>query len=61
MLPTQNDNLEATMLSNGATYTRAVLKEVLRLNPISIGVGRITNFDLVLGGYHVPKGVSRKL
>lgn len=39
-----------------ATYCRAVLKESLRLNPISIGVGRILNKDAVLGGYHVPKG-----
>ncbi|XP_053955018.1 cytochrome P450 302a1, mitochondrial [Anastrepha ludens] len=37
-------------------YARAVLKEVFRLNPISVGVGRILNKDLVLSGYHVPKG-----
>lgn len=39
-----------------ATYCRAVLKESLRLNPISIGVGRILNKDAILSGYQVPKG-----
>uniref|UniRef100_A0A182JET2 Cytochrome P450 n=1 Tax=Anopheles atroparvus TaxID=41427 RepID=A0A182JET2_ANOAO len=39
-----------------ASYCRAVLKETFRLNPISIGVGRILNRDHVLGGYQVPRG-----
>ena len=39
-----------------STYCRAVLKETLRLNPISIGVGRILNRDHVLGGYQIPRG-----
>lgn len=43
-------------LSAEASYCRAVLKESLRLNPISVGVGRILNKDATLGGYHVPKG-----
>nr|WVH45126.1 cytochrome P450 302a1 [Exorista sorbillans] len=47
--------LLAENLRTSITYTRAVLKEVLRLNPISVGVGRILSGDLVLGGYHVPK------
>lgn len=51
--PLSGDALRAEM-----PYTRAVLKEVLRLNPISVGVGRILNKDLVLSGYHVPKGVG---
>lgn len=38
-------------------YSRAVLKETFRMNPVSVGVGRTTNTDLVLGGYTVPKGV----
>ncbi|XP_023301139.2 cytochrome P450 302a1, mitochondrial [Lucilia cuprina] len=45
----------ADSLNTGIPYTRAVLKEVFRLNPISVGVGRILNRDLILGGYHVPK------
>lgn len=43
-----------------ASYTKAVIKESLRLNPISVGVGRILQTDVVLNGYQVPKGVSRK-
>lgn len=34
------------------------MKESLRLNPISIGVGRITTRDLVLNGYHIPEGTN---
>lgn len=34
------------------------MKESLRLNPISIGVGRITTRDLILNGYHIPKGTN---
>lgn len=39
-------------------YTRAVLKEVFRMNPISVGVGRIASQDLILSGYHIPKGTN---
>lgn len=44
-----------------AQYMKAVLKESLRLNPISVGIGRILAQDAVLSGYHVPKGVSMQL
>lgn len=53
-----HDVIDATVLNNEATYTRAVLKESLRLNPIAIGVGRILNKDTVLSNYLIPKGVS---
>lgn len=53
-----SDVIDATILNNEATYTRAVLKESLRLNPIAIGVGRILNNDMVLSNYLIPKGVS---
>uniref|UniRef100_A0A0K8VUU1 Cytochrome P450 302a1, mitochondrial n=1 Tax=Bactrocera latifrons TaxID=174628 RepID=A0A0K8VUU1_BACLA len=56
VLATPNTPLSADALRAEVPYTRAVLKEVLRLNPISVGVGRILNRDLVLSGYHVPKG-----
>ncbi|XP_012530944.1 cytochrome P450 302a1, mitochondrial isoform X2 [Monomorium pharaonis] len=39
-----------------ATYTKAVIKESFRLNPISIGIGRILQTDIVLNGYRVPEG-----
>lgn len=57
LLPHPTSALEATKLNTGASYARAALKESLRLNPISIGVGRNTNNDMILSGYHVPKGV----
>lgn len=57
LLPTLETNLDEEKLNSGAPYARAVLKECLRLNPISIGVGRNLNSDLVLNEYIVPKGV----
>ncbi|KAK9686524.1 Cytochrome P450 [Popillia japonica] len=39
-----------------AYYAKAVLKESLRLRPISIGIGRILNQDAVFSDYNVPKG-----
>lgn len=53
-----DDPILSDCLNTGIPYTRAVLKEVFRLNPISVGVGRILTRDLILGGYHVPKEVS---
>ncbi|KAJ6215969.1 hypothetical protein RDWZM_010469 [Blomia tropicalis] len=34
---------------------KAVIKETLRLNPISIGVGRLTTEPLIIGGYRIPE------
>ncbi|XP_055628860.1 cytochrome P450 302a1, mitochondrial isoform X2 [Toxorhynchites rutilus septentrionalis] len=48
--------IEPVALNSEASYCRSVLKESLRLNPISVGVGRILNKDTVLAGYNVPKG-----
>ncbi|XP_011703947.1 PREDICTED: cytochrome P450 302a1, mitochondrial, partial [Wasmannia auropunctata] len=47
--------ITAETLKN-ATYTKAVIKETLRLNPISVGIGRILQTDVILSGYRVPKG-----
>lgn len=58
ILPDPNGSLDLAALTSKATYTRAVLKESLRLNPISIGVGRNLNSDMILSGFHVPKGVG---
>ena len=38
------------------SFGKQVLQESLRLNPISIGVGRLAPDDIVISGYHVPKG-----
>lgn len=45
-------------MANHLSYSKAVLKETFRLNPVSVGVGRTTNTDLILSGYNVPKGVN---
>lgn len=42
---------------NQAIYTRAVIKELFRMNPISVGVGRILAEDAILSGYLVPAKV----
>ncbi|XP_034655210.1 cytochrome P450 302a1, mitochondrial [Drosophila subobscura] len=58
VLPDADQPLSADALRTDITYTRAVLKESLRLNPISVGVGRVLNQDTVLSGYFVPKGTT---
>uniref|UniRef100_A0A1I8Q2P9 Cytochrome P450 302a1, mitochondrial n=1 Tax=Stomoxys calcitrans TaxID=35570 RepID=A0A1I8Q2P9_STOCA len=55
VLPSKDTPLLADHLNSDIPFTRATLKEVFRLNPISIGVGRILTKDLVFSGYHVPK------
>lgn len=57
IMPSINDTLTSSIMNSEIPYARAVLKEVFRLNPISIGVGRILNKDTILGGFHVPKNV----
>lgn len=61
ILPDCSAKLTESIFLNKAPYARAVLKESLRLNPISIGVGRKLNNDLVLSGYNVPRGVNPNL
>ncbi|KAA0195942.1 Cytochrome P450 CYP302A1 [Hyalella azteca] len=41
-----------------AKYTRAALKESMRLIPISIGIGRINYSPILLRGYHIPAGTT---
>ena len=61
ILPNADDAISPVFLNNEATYARAVLKESMRLNPISVGVGRNLNKDTVLSGYLIPKGVIPKI
>lgn len=59
MLPDYDtDEITAEKLAHQMTYSKAVLKETFRLNPVSVGVGRTSNTDLILSGYNVPKDVS---
>ncbi|XP_053997965.1 cytochrome P450 302a1, mitochondrial [Hylaeus anthracinus] len=55
LLPDHNQPVTANVLRN-ALYTKAVIKESLRLNPISVGIGRILQTDAIIGGYEIPKG-----
>ncbi|XP_015116287.1 cytochrome P450 302a1, mitochondrial [Diachasma alloeum] len=57
LLPESDSPITAATLRD-ATYVKAVIKETFRLNPISIGVGRILLSDVVLSGYRVPKGTN---
>lgn len=54
-LPSNDDPITNNIMNSEIPYLRAVLKESTRFNPISIGIGRLTNHDMVLGGYNVPK------
>lgn len=58
VMPNKDDSITTQIMNSEIPYTRAVLKETFRLNPISVGVGRILNHDTILGGYLVPKNVS---
>lgn len=57
LLADNNEPVNAETLRK-ASYTKAVIKETFRLNPISVGIGRILQTDAILSGYRVPKGVS---
>ncbi|XP_055318512.1 cytochrome P450 302a1, mitochondrial [Sitodiplosis mosellana] len=50
------DEITEEKMAHQLTYSKAVLKETFRLNPVSVGVGRTSNTDLILSGYNVPKG-----
>ncbi|XP_073840826.1 cytochrome P450 302a1, mitochondrial [Musca autumnalis] len=54
-LPNRSSPLLGESLNSGIPFTRATLKEVFRLNPISVGVGRILSNDMIFSGYLVPK------
>lgn len=55
LLPTPSSPVTIEVLNN-AFYTKAVLKESLRLRPISIGIGRILQEKGVFSNYEVPEG-----
>ena len=45
---------------NEMHYLKACVKECLRLHPATFANARVTDKDLVLSGYQVPKGVSHQ-
>ncbi|CAG9859105.1 unnamed protein product [Phyllotreta striolata] len=57
LLPSSDTEVSESLLRE-ATYARAVLKESLRLRPISVGVGRILQNDVEFSGYTIPAGTT---
>lgn len=56
VLPSQASSVTSDVLQQ-AVYAKAVLKESLRLRPISVGVGRVLQREAVFSGYSVPAEV----
>lgn len=55
LLPKPNSPIDKDVLRE-AQYAKAVLKESLRLRPVSVGIGRVVDHDTEFSGYNVPKG-----
>nr|AID54852.1 cytochrome P450 CYP302A1 [Helicoverpa armigera] len=55
LLPTKDTRMSSEIVSK-AVYVRSCIKESLRLNPVSIGVGRLTQKEFILRDYLIPKG-----
>ncbi|KAJ8732686.1 hypothetical protein PYW07_015285 [Mythimna separata] len=55
LLPTKDTKINSCIVSK-AVYVKSCIKESLRLNPVSIGVGRLTQKDIALKGYLIPEG-----
>ncbi|KAJ8935923.1 hypothetical protein NQ318_007064 [Aromia moschata] len=54
LLPSHDSPVTDDVLRQ-AVFAKAVLKESLRLRPISIGIGRVLQSDAEFSGYLVPK------
>ncbi len=48
--------IDENFLKKSFGLGKSIIKESLRLHPISVGVGRILAEDAILSGYQVPKG-----
>ncbi|XP_050433466.1 cytochrome P450 302a1, mitochondrial-like [Adelges cooleyi] len=55
LLPDRSSEITEDVLDR-AVYAKAVIKEMFRMNPISVGIGRILPEECVFSGYRVPKG-----
>ncbi|GAB0094259.1 Cytochrome P450 [Sergentomyia squamirostris] len=57
ILPEKSSKLTVENMAN-MPYLRACIKETLRVQPVTFGNFRTTNEDVVLKGYHIPKGTD---
>ncbi|CAG0884942.1 unnamed protein product, partial [Darwinula stevensoni] len=57
VLPSKDMPITPKIL-NELSFVKACIKETLRLNPVFVGTLRVLDCDIVLSGYHIPKGVS---
>ncbi|GJQ77283.1 putative cytochrome P-450 [Trypoxylus dichotomus] len=57
VLPCKYTQLDEQKLDQ-MVYLKACIKENLRKYPVVIGNGRTTTRDMIVGGYHIPKGVQ---
>ncbi|XP_073820233.1 cytochrome P450 CYP12A2-like [Musca autumnalis] len=55
ILPNKDSQFNVNSLNN-IPYTRACIREALRIYPLTVGNARILANDTVLSGYRVPKG-----
>nr|WCC58035.1 cytochrome P450 [Pharsalia antennata] len=56
-LPKKNSPVTKEILNN-SPYLKAVIKETIRMAPISVGNLRTSTKDSVIGGYKIPKGTE---
>ncbi|KAF4523552.1 hypothetical protein B566_EDAN012000 [Ephemera danica] len=56
-MPSPDSTLTADILED-LKYLKACIKENNRLNPIAIGISRLTQENIVLANYQVPKGTD---
>lgn len=60
VLPDKRSPVTMDTLEN-IPYLKAVIKESMRMMPIAVGNLRTTTEDVAIGGYRIPKGVSRRV
>lgn len=60
VLPNRQTPVDAAALTS-LKYLKSSVKEAMRLNPVSIGVGRILPEDGSFSGYFVPKDVTQDI
>ncbi|CAG0903867.1 unnamed protein product [Cyprideis torosa] len=58
VLPTPSSKLSPSIVNSDIPYVKAVIKESMRLSPITSGTIRTLPQDTVIHGYRIPKGTQ---